>query len=165
MISCLIQVNGRYYAGESDEAYPANVGGKGWHVANHGSLNRLNFVDDSGSALRVIGKRNLSSHLDRILRRVGDGKIDAREIVIQIEKGENPMSAIDFTDTADELRGLLTEAKAERDNMQNAIRAFIRLGIDGDLNASQSPWLLLDLALSAGYDPDNLEWTEPKANK
>lgn len=79
-----IFIDGEPYRGEDyDATEPADYGGEGWHVANHGKRNLL--LIGGGEPKVIIGSINLKSHLDRILARVRDGSIEAGEITIKLE--------------------------------------------------------------------------------
>lgn len=85
MIEAKIFVNGMGYCGESSEqTYQANVGGEGWYVHNHGSLDVLVFSDDTAQVLQ--GNRALRSAIDKILRRVDHGQLTIHEIKIVIRE-------------------------------------------------------------------------------
>jgi len=72
-----ITVNGQPYGGESEGAEDQT-----------GALGQT-FRQDAaglllgGAPLRIEGRRNLRSHVDRVLRRVADGRLEVREIVIR----------------------------------------------------------------------------------
>jgi hypothetical protein len=83
------------YLGEMTETEPANIGGtRGFHNSNHGERNVVKFFDDDGGngvfmqrAYIIDGKRNLMSHLKRIVDRISDGILDdADELIITIEE-------------------------------------------------------------------------------
>jgi hypothetical protein len=79
-----IIVNGKYYAGESTESEQSDYGGNGWHVNNHGSRNKLLFTDNESTTNIIEGRRNLRSHIDRIMSRIDDGTLKADEIIIKL---------------------------------------------------------------------------------
>lgn len=76
-----IKVDGKLYQGESTETIAANIGGNGWHVSNHGAINVLR-IGGSGEPKQIIGRRNLRSDIERILRWIEIGMIDGRNIEI-----------------------------------------------------------------------------------
>lgn len=71
-----IFVDGKGYAGESDEIEdsPAGFDG-GWTGIRPRECAGIKF----GDAVDIVSVRNLTSHLERIIRRIGD----SREIVIR----------------------------------------------------------------------------------
>ena len=71
-----IFVDGQGYAGESDEVEdsPAGFDG-GWSGRRPMQCAGIKF----GDAVDIVSVRNLTSHLERIVRRIGD----SREIVIR----------------------------------------------------------------------------------
>ena len=84
VIESKIFVDGMGYLGESEDTYDTNCGGEGWHIANHNQLNVLEFA--AGKAgIKIVGIRNLLSHLEKILKRVKDGEIKPEEIHITID--------------------------------------------------------------------------------
>lgn len=84
MLTANIKIDGKGYYGEDlEETYPADVGGEGWHVANHGALHMLKLADGPGKDIE--GKRNLQSEIDRIMRRISDGKLEASKIEITLK--------------------------------------------------------------------------------
>jgi hypothetical protein len=69
-------VDGRGYAGESCEVEASAAGpGGGWSGARPRECSGIQF----GSPVDIVGVRNLTSHLERIIRRIGE----SREIVIR----------------------------------------------------------------------------------
>ncbi len=72
-----ITIDGRAYGGESDA------------VEDQGGALAQTFRQEQaglrlgGAPLVIVGRRNLSSHVDRIVRRMADGRLDADEIVIR----------------------------------------------------------------------------------
>lgn len=72
-----ITVDGRGYAGESTDVETADPGlANGWSGADRPQqVNGIQF----GEPVDIVGIRNLRSHVERILRRIGD----SQEIVIR----------------------------------------------------------------------------------
>jgi hypothetical protein len=79
-----IHIDGLAYQGEAVEEYETNIGADGWHVPNQGALNEL--VIGPGAPMQIKGWRNLSSEVARIVRRMSDGRIAPRQIVITVEE-------------------------------------------------------------------------------
>jgi hypothetical protein len=77
-----IYLDGLAYGGEraEGEGHAANVGAGGWHQANQGAVSTL--IIGQGAPYQVRGRRNLASHLDRILRRMEMGLISPRRVEI-----------------------------------------------------------------------------------
>ncbi|MFD1444299.1 hypothetical protein [Thermoactinomyces vulgaris] len=83
MISVIIKVNGKYYAGEDHEkCYKTapKIGGR--YNYNSGEVNVLNFTKDKDGAKVIEGNINLKSEIDRILRCIRDGYIQMDRIEI-----------------------------------------------------------------------------------
>lgn len=78
-----IYVDGQAYQGEDpNTTYSTNIGGKGWHVSNHGSANVLLFGE--GDPHACFGVRGLMSHMERIAKRIQDGIINPNVITIDV---------------------------------------------------------------------------------
>jgi hypothetical protein len=93
MCTYTIHVDGNPYQGEDPEAtYPANIGGGGWHVPNHHALNALRLGKAGEPAKRIVSNRGLQTEMERIIRRITDGKIDCETITIKREGGNHVQS-------------------------------------------------------------------------
>jgi hypothetical protein len=83
------------YIGETDGLEEADYGGTvGFHNANHNIRDKIEFVDmldfvKAQKALKIEGRRNLLSHLKRIVDREPDGILDGfDELIITIKEEE-----------------------------------------------------------------------------
>ena len=86
MLKTKIKLNGKYYAGESDETEKVNIGAGGWYSHNKGEVNKLLFTDDPEEAKELWGVIGIKSELARIFDRVEDDliKLGSIEIVVEV---------------------------------------------------------------------------------
>lgn len=80
----LILVDGRAYSGDSEAIEAATPTAPGWTGRSPATRNGIAF---GPAPLRIEGKRNLRSHLDRILTRLADGSLGAvQKIEIRVSQ-------------------------------------------------------------------------------
>ena len=74
------------YIGETKATEQADYGGGGFHVSNHEVRNIIAFGDWlTDAAYEIGGVINLKSHIERVFKRLQEGKFDdIDEIVIRI---------------------------------------------------------------------------------
>jgi hypothetical protein len=82
VIKAIIKLNGKYYAGQSEETEKINIGPGGWYSQNKQEVNKLIFTEDSNKAKEAYGLTNLKSELNRIFDRIDDGLIELEKIEI-----------------------------------------------------------------------------------
>ena len=84
MIKAIIKINDLNYCGESQETYPCDYAGNGWHTSNHNELNKLKMGNES--AKEIFGFRCIRSEIDKIFRRGEFGFINIKKIEIIISE-------------------------------------------------------------------------------
>lgn len=83
MKNYFIYIDGRGYQGEDPEqTCPCDYGTTGFHSENYNYKNILIFGD---RARAIEGNINLKSHVDKILSKIRDGKIKAKQIIINCQ--------------------------------------------------------------------------------
>ena len=90
MNSYFITVDGKYYAGESENTEQSDYGGDGWNVNSHNRRNKLSFANNEHEANIIEGSIHLKSHIGRILSRIKDGTLEANEITIKLVYNKLP---------------------------------------------------------------------------
>lgn len=76
-----IWIDGRGYQGEHLDEVAGPGDGTHGHVSHANQMNKLVFGDE---AYEIAGEVNLMSHLDRIMRQLRRGYIDASRIEIEL---------------------------------------------------------------------------------
>ena len=80
MIQAVIKVNGRYFAGFSDELYKTKTTGYGCHGDDQ--LNKIKLTAKREDAKLLEGQRNIKSAVDSLFLRVQDGVLNLKKIEI-----------------------------------------------------------------------------------
>jgi len=80
--SYIIWIDGEAYRGESEATEPAPSLSGGWY--DRGPETVSGIAIGGGDPYRIEGRRNLQSHIDRILRRVGTNGFLPEQISIEM---------------------------------------------------------------------------------
>lgn len=84
-----ITIDGAAYQGEDpDHEYDASGGDLGTSFHSYNSYSALNeLLIGPGEPKRISGERGLRGEIERIARRIKDGRISPRQIMITVECG------------------------------------------------------------------------------
>lgn len=83
MITYTIWIDDQPYRGEGEATEPAPPLSGGWYDTGPDRVNGI--VVGGGEPHRIEGRRNLQSHIDRILRRIGSNGFAPRQVIIKME--------------------------------------------------------------------------------